>query len=93
MRSRRPLWIAWASRGSPAIARAASCARVWYSRKRPTAAVRASDTRASVLACSESDASTKPTAATTIIGRMTRTMKKTVSRLRKLMRTPGDRPA
>ena len=34
-----------------------------------------------------------PTAATTIIGRMTRTMKKTVSRLRKLIRAPGDRPA
>ena len=91
--ARRPAWIASASCGSRAITRAAASARSWYSRNSPEAARWASDSRASVLPCSESEASTNPTAATTIIGRMTRTRKKTVSRLRKLMGAAGDRPA
>ena len=91
--SRSPLWIACASCGSRAITRADSSARSWYSRNSPEAERCACDRRASVLPCSESEASTNPTAATTIIGRMTRTMKKTVSRLRKLITAPGDRPA
>ena len=90
---RCPAWIAWASCWSCAITRAAFSASSCFSRNRPDAERCASESRASVLPCSESEASTKPTAATTIIGRMTRTMKKTVSRLRKLIRAPGDRPA
>ena len=48
--------------------------------EQPGAERRAADSRASVLPCSDAAASTKPTVATTTIGRMTRTMKKMVSR-------------
>ena len=92
IRSRSPASIAAERRTSCPIWRAAASARSWNSRNSPEAERWASNSRASVLPCSESDARTNPTVATTTIGRMTRTMKKMVRRLRKLIRAPGDRP-
>ena len=90
---RFPASIAADSSASWPMLRAASSARSWNSRNSPEAERRAADSRASVLPCSDAAASTNPTVATTTIGRMTRTMKKMVSRLRKLIRAPGDRRA
>ena len=91
--SRSPPWMAAASSRSPPIARPATWARSWNSRNSPEAERCAVLSRALILPSSESLASTKPTAATTIIGRMTRTMKKMVSRLRKLNWAPDSGPA
>ena len=92
IRSRDPLWIAADSRASRPISRAAAFACSTNKRNRPVAEPRAAPSRASVLPLSDADASTNPTVATTTIGRMTRTMKKMVSRLRKLIQAPGDGP-
>ena len=89
---RSPASIAAERRPSCPICRAAASARSWNSRNSPEAERWASNSRASVLPCSESAAGANPTVATTTIGRMTRTMKKMVRRLGKLHSGTG-RPA